>query len=135
MGNKKHKLVATHTGEHITPGNKARQRLTNLLDHLISHSIAPGIINILEVIKVDNHQGTTYRLIVMEGQIPADGLNQQLSIGQTRKTVIIVIPGRLLPGLDAWIADIFIIDDNIGTVINIAGGQYHIRGANFDIFE
>ena len=83
-----HELVAAQARQGVFLAHLATQPLRHLLQELIAHGVAKGVVEVLEVVQIDEQQGAFLVAALVARQSLLQALLQQAAIGQAGERVV-----------------------------------------------
>ena len=102
-GHDQHELVPTKAGQGIPAPHHGRQALRNPAQQLVAHAVPKGVVDPLEVIQIEKHQGDGGFITFRCRQQLFDPVMQQAAIGQPGERIKVgevanFFLGQPLPG-------------------------------------
>ncbi|MDT4836609.1 hypothetical protein FQZ97_703160 [compost metagenome] len=83
-----HEFVAAEAGQGVLLAHMAAQALGHLLQQLVAHIVAEGVVEILEVVQIDEQQGAVQLVASALRQGMLQAVEQQAAVGQAGEQVV-----------------------------------------------
>ena len=83
-----HELVASHAGDHVVAPHCQADAPRHLFEHAVADPVAVGVVDVLEPVEVDEHDGHGARLAPQPRHHPRQVAHQDRTVGQARQWVV-----------------------------------------------